>query len=205
LAWAAVPELGGGILHSLELVDRNGLPLAWVLGVARRGVLHVEELFVKPQFRRRGYGNRLIRAVSKLAHDRGCEIKIWISYADVRPENLRVIDKLSHSIGLGLILPHYDPPAAIAPDTWKSVVGFLVGGASAGITAAVSNLVYQIVRSRVDSKNGRRIRVKNGDFELETTQLSEEEFLKLLGTLRDAESNHQIKSKLLDAGFSDRQ
>ena len=101
-------------------------------------------------------------------------------------------------------LPRYDPPAGLPPDTWKSVHDLLVVGGASGISTAVCKVLYQIVRGRVDSKNGRKIRVKDGDFELETTQLSVDEFMQLLETLRDANSTHHIKSKLLDAGFRDK-
>jgi GNAT superfamily N-acetyltransferase len=218
----AVEEPSGGILHCRELLDGD-IRIGWAFAVVRNKVVHIEELFVKPQFRGKGYGAKLIRRFAKLAAEHNCDFRIWISCADLAKENLKVIDRIAHSLGLGLIpsgmrwapvaavpgfntspsiydLPQYDPPAAIAPDTWKSVGELLTGG----IAVAASNLLYQVIRSRVDSKNGRRIRVKSGDFELETTQLSEEQFLTLLGTIREAESKHQIKSKLLESGFTEK-
>jgi GNAT superfamily N-acetyltransferase len=222
--WAAA-EPSGGFLHCRELIDDRNGRVGWAFAVLRNGVVHIEELFVKPQFRGKGYGARLIRPFARLATKHNCELRIWISYADQAKENLEVIDKIAHSLGLGLIpsgmrwapvaavqgfntsplvyeLPHYDPPAALAPDTWKSVKDLLVLAGASGVGGAVSNLLYQIIRTRVDSKNGRRIRLKDGDFELETTQLSKDEFVELVKVLRDANSTQHVRSKLLEAGFT---
>jgi GNAT superfamily N-acetyltransferase len=215
--------VGNEKLHCREFIDRGGLPVAWSFCVERGGVLHVEELYVKPSFRGMGYGKRLVRRVAELAGKRSCNVNLWISYADLDSENLAVVDRLAHRLGLGLIpsglrwspvvavggfntdpsvfrLPDYDPPAVASPD-WKSVTDLFSG---AGFGAAISTLVYRIIQGRIDSKNGRRIRVKMDNFELETTQLSKDEFLQLLTTLRDAETSRQVKSKLLDAGFTDK-
>jgi GNAT superfamily N-acetyltransferase len=56
--------------------------------------MEVEELFVRPRFRRNGYGTRLIRSIRELTLGRKCHLKGWISYADVAPKNLMVFTGL---------------------------------------------------------------------------------------------------------------
>jgi hypothetical protein len=48
-------------------------------------------------------------------------------------------------------------------------------------------LVYYPLKPWVDLKNGRKIRIKTAGMEVEATQLSEEQFLKLLPMIEDRE------------------
>jgi len=64
----------------------------------------------------------------------------------------------------------------MVPPTIPEIIFFL---SSSGIAVGL----YKLLRLWVDSKNGRKIRVKTGDFEIETTQISEKKFLKLYDIL----------------------
>jgi len=44
--------------------------------------------------------------------------------------------------------------------------------------------IYNLLRLWVESRNGRRIRIKIGEFEVEATQLDQESFVKLVETIR---------------------
>jgi GNAT superfamily N-acetyltransferase len=46
--------------------------------LGRRG-LYLEDLFVRPEFRRRGYGRRLLLHVARIAHARGCGRFEWMA------------------------------------------------------------------------------------------------------------------------------
>jgi GNAT superfamily N-acetyltransferase len=46
--------------------------------LGRRG-LYLEDLFVRPEHRRRGYGRQLLRHVARLAHARGCGRFEWMA------------------------------------------------------------------------------------------------------------------------------
>jgi GNAT superfamily N-acetyltransferase len=96
-----VTEHGGGVLHCCEFVNDGDERIAWAFAIEREG-LEIEELFVRPQFRRNGYGGRLTRSMAKLAAELGKRLRIWISYADTLPENLRTIERLSSPIGIRL-------------------------------------------------------------------------------------------------------
>ena len=62
-------EFGGGILHGREIVGPGGERMAWAFAVQRAHSLDVEELFVKPQHRRRGFGKGLVQMLGKLAFE----------------------------------------------------------------------------------------------------------------------------------------
>lgn len=58
-------------------------------------------------------------------------------------------------------------------------VNFLAFIGSAGI----ATVLYNILKTWAETKNGRKIRVRIGDFEVETTQMSEKQLMKLLDRL----------------------
>ena len=78
---------------------------------------------------------------------------------------------------------------------------FIAGAVALAASSSVTTLMYQAIRSWIDSRNGRRIRFKAGDLELETTQLTQEEFVRLLAALQDMKDTEQIRARLLQAGF----
>jgi GNAT superfamily N-acetyltransferase len=97
-----VTEHGGGLLHCREFVNAADERIAWAFAIERGEGIEIEELFVRPQFRRNGYGGGLIRSMAKLATELSKRFRIWISYADTMPENLRAIERLSSPIGIRL-------------------------------------------------------------------------------------------------------
>jgi hypothetical protein len=87
--------------------------------------------------------------------------------------------------------------AAELPQFIPVVRDLLMMAASSGITA----LAYHLLKAWTDSRNGRRIRFHAADIELETTQLSEQEFLKLLAVLRETTNHEELRKRLTDANF----
>jgi GNAT superfamily N-acetyltransferase len=101
-----VPEYGGGLFHVREFVSDDDERIAWAFAIQRSGILEVEEFFVRPQFRRTGYGKKLMHSIGELAVEHGCSLKFWISYADTAPENLAIIEKLVMPLGLRVVPAH---------------------------------------------------------------------------------------------------
>jgi GNAT superfamily N-acetyltransferase len=100
-SWGFQRAASGFKYHCIEFADPQDLRIAWTLAVQREeGWLEVEELFVRPTFRRQGYGKGLLRSLDRLADELGCRLKMWISYADVDTLNISIIDKLIAPIGL---------------------------------------------------------------------------------------------------------
>jgi GNAT superfamily N-acetyltransferase len=111
----AVQEHGGGVFHCHEFVDHSADErIGWAFAIERQGALEVEELFVRPQFRRKTYGKRLMQSVIDLASGLSLPLKIWVSFADMEPANLRVIE--------GLIQPHGLSLSA-SGERWAALVG----------------------------------------------------------------------------------
>ncbi len=88
-----------------------------------------------------------------------------------------------------------------APLTIAEIVMYL---GTSGITVAV----YELLRLWVESRNGRKIRIKMGDFEVEATQMSVKEFQRLFEILNEhrksdilEERQDEIRAKFLSEGF----
>jgi len=45
---------------------------------AGRGGLYIEDIYIKPDFRGKGFGKALFKAVAKLAYERGCPRMEWM-------------------------------------------------------------------------------------------------------------------------------
>lgn len=102
-SWGFQRASSGFIYHCVEFTDPQDLRIAWALAMQREeGSLEVEELFVRPEFRRQGYGKRLIHALGELAAECGSELKIWISYPDSDSSNLAIVERLTSPLGLSI-------------------------------------------------------------------------------------------------------
>lgn len=71
------------MLHAYDVIDVDAQErIGWTLFVHRRGELHVEDLYVKPEHRGKGYGSRMMQTVLSLAA-RMQPARFWIDFADV--------------------------------------------------------------------------------------------------------------------------
>ena len=106
-----INEHGGGLLHCYEFVDSEAGKVGWTFFVERNGSVQVEELFVMPAFRKRGYATKLVKLIGDYAKQNDATLKLWVSHADV--DNILVIEKLGRRLGLRL---------SISPFRWASYV-----------------------------------------------------------------------------------
>jgi GNAT superfamily N-acetyltransferase len=74
---------GGNPAAEVLLAREGSAPVGFALYfhnystfLGRRG-LHLEDLFVKPEFRGRGYGKALLRRLAAVARERGCRRMEW--------------------------------------------------------------------------------------------------------------------------------
>jgi GNAT superfamily N-acetyltransferase len=95
-----VQEHGGGILHARDIVGPNEERIAWCFAVHRENSLDVEELFVKPEYRQRGYGKGLVRELARLADEVGLAPRIWVPDVDATPDNLAIFARLVSRLDL---------------------------------------------------------------------------------------------------------
>lgn len=102
-AWAIEPATfptlyGSGIQHVPWTVDKSAQRavfaydivdmdsddrLAWAIIVHRRGELHVEDLYVKPEQRGKGYGSRILEELDRFAERMEQPLRFWIPFGDV--------------------------------------------------------------------------------------------------------------------------
>ena len=81
------------------------------------------------------------------------------------------------------------------PELPGFVADILLAVASSGVTA----VLIQLIRTWVDSKNGRKLKVVIEDIEIEATQMKTEEFLKLIERVQDIRDKNQIRSLLVNS------
>jgi GNAT superfamily N-acetyltransferase len=60
---------------------------AWAFVIERDGALEVEEIYVRPEYRRRGHGRWLADRVTQLAREKGMPLRLWVSFADCKSES----------------------------------------------------------------------------------------------------------------------
>jgi GNAT superfamily N-acetyltransferase len=95
-------DADGSILHWLEILDEDDNRVAWASALETQANLDIEELFVRPAYRRSGHGGKLFQRLQEIALDRGLPLRIWISFPDAVPQNLKVIEKIARPIGLSI-------------------------------------------------------------------------------------------------------
>lgn len=95
-------DTDGSFLHWLESLDEHDNRVAWASALETRTNLEIEELFVRPEYRRSGHGGKLLQRLQEISLSRGLPLRIWISFADAAPQNLVVIEKIARPIGLSI-------------------------------------------------------------------------------------------------------
>jgi GNAT superfamily N-acetyltransferase len=215
-------DRNGSIRQWYELTDSvNDERLAWASTVEFESTLEIEELYVRPAFRRQGFGKHLFNTIHRVSTEKGHSLRMWISFPDASSENLNAVRKITVPAALSIQtsgvrwaplvaapiwerrkgpIPTFDypekPPAAPS-EIVKLAAEFLV----ATLSVPVGQFIYDAIRSWLAPKNEKRIRVKIGDIEVESNHLSVEEFRKLLLFVRDLKHEDEIRTKLLEAGY----
>jgi hypothetical protein len=86
----------------------------------------------------------------------------------------------------------YSPPPPELPAVVHDV---LVAIGSSGITVAV----YSLLKTWVDARNGRKLKIKVGDIEVEATQMKEKDVLRIFELLQEKADRAKILDILLEA------
>lgn len=96
--WAATPDDG---IHCRELVDGStDQRLAWAFCVRRNGFLEIDDLYVWPTERGKGYGRVLADMVSRLSCEMRLPLRMLVSYADAPPPMLDPVNAIAARLGL---------------------------------------------------------------------------------------------------------
>ena len=96
----------GGTLHGIEIFDGAADEvIGWTFVVERQELafLDVEELFVRPKWRRRGYASQLTSEIRRLAERCGRKLRAWIPHSDYGTQNIAAVRAVMRKLGLGVI------------------------------------------------------------------------------------------------------
>ena len=96
-----VKDLFGYAIHGREVVDsaRDEM-LGWGFAVERESSLWLEELFVRPNWRRRGYASELAAEFIQLSGRLGKPLYAWIPHPDAGKPNRRALKAMLRRLGL---------------------------------------------------------------------------------------------------------
>ena len=104
LMWAVPDPLSASsAVHCREIYDYDqDERIGWAFATTRGGFLDVEDLFVRPAYRRRGYASRIAQMLLRLSTDVGLILRLQVSYADVGAENKEALDGILRVMGVTL-------------------------------------------------------------------------------------------------------
>jgi len=98
-----MPSVLHGIINGLEIRDSEfDERKAWGFAVEYDGYLNVEELFVKPQYRGRGYCKELISGFEQISKHSSVPLRFWISHPDNNTENIVTLEHIADKYGYHL-------------------------------------------------------------------------------------------------------
>ncbi len=90
-------------IHCREIYDFvSDERMGWAFATTRGGFLDIDDFFVRPSFRRKGYGSRIARMLMDLSANAGMPLKLRVSFADVGLENREALHGILRSLGLSL-------------------------------------------------------------------------------------------------------
>lgn len=89
----------GNTVHLIEVEDpvRDEM-MAWAILRQSQTVLDIDELFVRPEFRRKGHGRRLVRTVNEIRNNLTLPMSAWVPHVDAAPT--RAQDAVFRRLGL---------------------------------------------------------------------------------------------------------
>jgi hypothetical protein len=61
---------------------------------------------------------------------------------------------------------------------------------------------YKLLKTWVDARNGRKLKIKVGDIEVEAAQMKEEDVLRIFELLEEKAAREKIREALIKAGNS---
>jgi esterase/lipase superfamily enzyme len=101
LLWKSTQR--GHEVHGREIVDAASHErLAWTFLVRRGADLDIEEFFVWPSHRRKGYARKLVEMVRVLSRQMGTRLRAWVPFADAGQDNRGGLTRVLQMLGLNL-------------------------------------------------------------------------------------------------------
>lgn len=91
-----------GVMYALEIIDGDRDILAGWAHVIQRESIEVEELFVRPEYRRKGLGSKLVREILDLQKKLSTSIRFWVPWGDHTDHNAPALLRWAKKAGLRL-------------------------------------------------------------------------------------------------------
>jgi hypothetical protein len=92
-----IPSIMHGILHGVEIRDsQSDEREAWAFALEYDGYLNVEELFVRPTYRRSGYFNHLFGHFQGLSNFLSVPLRFWVSHTDAKKNNIAILRHIAN-------------------------------------------------------------------------------------------------------------
>jgi GNAT superfamily N-acetyltransferase len=101
--WWGIPAVLHGVLHGCEIRDsQSNDRRGWAFAIQYDNYLNVEELFVRPNYRGKGYSKILCAHFEKLSSDLVMPLRFWISHADNNRNNMAIVRHMADMHGFTL-------------------------------------------------------------------------------------------------------
>ena len=146
----------GEMLHCVEIVDPlQDEMIGWGFVIEHESSLLLEEFFVRPNWRRRGYGSQLAMEFLQLADRHKKELFALIPHSDVGEPNRQALKAILHQLGLS---------RKRSPVRWTGAIGVQSPKSYLGRFQLVLGELFNIVigiKARGMPKNGK------GDYQME--------------------------------------
>lgn len=219
-AWT-IKNADGTLLHWLDIVGKDDERLAWASALEDGSNLELEELFVRPAYRKLGNGVKLIRTMHEKAKSRQLSLRLWIPFSDTAPHNLWFVEETARRYALRVEasgvrwaplvalpvgidrtdqIPTFEYP--VEPPSSPHELARIAGEVVLTLgTSVVSRFIYNSLRSWLKPSSGKKIRARLGDLVLETSEVSPDEFMKLIRELQHLKDESEIRSKIQEAGI----
>jgi hypothetical protein len=146
---------------------------------------------------------------------------MWISFADTARHNLDVIDRITGRSGLviqpsgvrwaplvsapprdSLAGPVSSFPYPRVPPSAPNELVRLATEVAIGLgTGVASAFIYDAFKSWLDPENGKRIKVRLKDMEISTSEVSADDFRKIMIELQNIKEETEIKTKITKTGI----
>jgi GNAT superfamily N-acetyltransferase len=104
--WGTSDHFAKSPLHGFEIFDGAADEcIGWAFVVEREGMAEIEELFVRPGYRRKGYGRRLAQMIKLSQRLAERPLKIWGSHADKEAAHSPAANQLFRLLNLSVRSP----------------------------------------------------------------------------------------------------
>jgi GNAT superfamily N-acetyltransferase len=123
IAWAK-GDFSGRVFFVREFYDADADErIGWAFALQEKDHLGVEELYVRPQFRRHGYGVRLLQSLGKLSNKTGLPLRFFIPFVDSQPSIICNVEKFLSKEGYHLFPSGLRWCSAVAGASLKAFPG----------------------------------------------------------------------------------